>query len=102
MTSGNGSRLGASPNNPTLGYSLPHGRVLAAKQTRDMASALEQSLHSLKISVTQLQTRAFCASYNRKLRFCNSEEGLHEVGRREEGKLFSDVIRDHLITRLFR
>lgn len=57
MSSGNGSRLGASPDNPTLSYSVPLGRVPARRQTRDMPSALEQSLHRLKIAVTQLQAR---------------------------------------------
>lgn len=102
MTSGNGSRLGASPDNPTFSYSLPLDRVLARKQTRDMPSALEQSLHRLKIAVTQLQARSFCGSHSRKVGFCNTEEGLHEVGRHEEGKLFPDMIRDYLITHLFR
>lgn len=66
-----------------------------------MPSALEQSLHRLKIAVTQLQARSFCGSYNRKVGFCNTGEGLHEFGWHEEGKLFSDMIGDHLITHLF-
>lgn len=99
MTSGNGSRLGALPANPTLSYSVPLGRVLARKQTRDGPSALEQSLHGLKIAVTQLRTGSSCA----QVPSGNNGQGLLEVGKHAEGKISPDMIRDHLMsTHLFK